>query len=232
MSNIVDIFAEARSLVSATDKSYPDADLLRRVNDGYEETIGFVLSCDGRWQFDDSRYTDFPIGVTNLVDGQQDYAFDPSQLQIERVEIQLLSGIWQKLRSIDMTKIRGAVSEYMKTPGQPTQYDKFSNSIFLYCPPSMANVTLAGGLRVYFKRTASLFQVSEIGDTTKSPGFAIRHLILARKAALPYAMIYKPARVNAILSAIAADEAALRTHYTTRSKDEKDQMTIKRRRFK
>lgn len=230
--NIVDIFAEARSLVSATDKSYPDADLLRRVNTAYEDTIGFILNLDGRWQFDDSRYGNFPIGYTNLVDGQQDYEFDPSQLQIERVEIQLISGIWQKLRSIDMNKIRGALSEYMKTPGQPTQYDKSANAIFLYCPPSAANIMLTGGLRVYFKRTASLFQTAEIGDTTKSPGFAIRHVILAHKAALPYAEIYKPARVNGILSQIAADEAALQTHYSTRSRDEKDTMTFKRRRFK
>ena len=122
---IADLNSEARSLVDADTTSYTAADLLRRINAAYEEIVGLILGADGLWQFDDTNYTDFPIGVTTLVANQRDYTFDSTHLEIEGISVLKADGTWNKLTSIDdQTQIGIDPAEYQKTAGLPNQYDK------------------------------------------------------------------------------------------------------------
>src|SRR3990167_10378043 len=56
-----------------------DANLLKEitadVNLAWDDYLTIALPASGKWQFDDSNQTDYPIIKTNLVDGQRDYTF-------------------------------------------------------------------------------------------------------------------------------------------------------------
>lgn len=226
---ITDLNLEARSLVGADENSYAAADLLRRMNAGYEDTVAKILGCDGKWQFDDTNYTSFPIGLTTLVAGQQDYTFDVTHLEVERVEVLDNSGKWHQLKPIDSSEISGAISEYQSESALPIRYDKQGRSLLLYPAPSATEVTLTSGLKVYFKRTADLFTSAQVTTGTKVPGFASPfHILLAYKAALPFAIINVPQRVPAIMAEIARLEKGLVEHYSQRELDRRKGFSMRR----
>ena len=45
------------------------------VNVAFDKLLMILFSSSGKWQFDDSNHTDYPIITTNLVAGQRDYSF-------------------------------------------------------------------------------------------------------------------------------------------------------------
>lgn len=230
---VADIVLEARSLVDADSTSYTDATLLRRLNHAYEDTVAKIIVADGVWQFDDSNYADFPIATTNLVAGQKDYKFDTTHLEIERVEVLDNQGNYHLIYPIDRSQINVAITEYAKTDGLPSEYDKDGSSIVLYPGPGAAYVTLSAGLKVYFKRTAAIFTSGEVSTGTKSPGFASPfHMLLAYKAALPYAISYKQDRVKVLELKIQQMERDLIAFYGMREQDRRKQITMKPIRFR
>ena len=204
------------------------ADLLRRINTAYEEVVGMILRLDGLWQFDDTNYTSFPIATTTLVAGQQDYTFNSAHLEIEGVSVLDDTGIWHKLRPIDdQSQIGVDPTEYRKDDGLPVEYDKQGSSLVLYPGPASGSVTLASGLKVFFKRTADIFTSAQVTTGTKEPGFASPfHMILAYKAALPYAISYKKDRVPALIDQILRFEKGLKQHYGLREQDRRKQITM------
>jgi len=224
---IADIVLETRVLCDATSTSLTDATLLRRLNAAYEEVIGKILGMDGMWQFDDSNYSDFPIGVATLVAAQNDYTFDSSHLFIERVEVKDVNGIWHLLSPIDTSEIGEAMEEFCKTDGLPVYYDKKGSSLLLYPAPTAATTTLTSGLRVYYQRTASIFTSGEVTTGTKVPGFASPfHIVLCYKAAIPYCQSYKKDRVALYEKRVADLEKGLLDFYSRRERDERDQITM------
>jgi len=217
---ITDINSEARALCSATTTSYTAPDLLRRVNSAYEEVVALILGADGRWQFDDTNFTDFPIATTTMVESQNDYSFDVTHLEIERVEVLDSSSLWHTVNPIDISQVGVAIPEYQKNDGLPTQYDKNGSSIVLYPAPTASSVTLASGLKVYFKRTADLFTAGQVTTGTKVPGFASPyHVILAYMAAIPYCEVYKKDRVSALMTKVDTLKRDLIKHYSRREQD-------------
>ena len=224
---IADLNLEARALVDADSTSLTDATLLRRVNSAYEEVVGKLIGLDGTWQFDDTNFTDLPIGITDLVAGQGDYSFDATHLEVERVEILDNNGKWLLMRPIDKSDITVALEEYFITDGLPTQYDKQGGSVILYPAPSAAETTLTNGLKLYFQRTASIYTSAEVTTGTKTPGFASPyHVLLAYKMALPYAMSYKKDRVPLFLNEINRLEDGLLKHYARREKDVRKRLNM------
>lgn len=229
MPNITDINLEARKLVDADSVSYPDADLLRRVNAALEETVGKLIALDKNWNFGDSNYTTLPTGTQTLTAGTKAYAFDSTQLTILGASVKDIDGIWRTLSLIDeMEIIKSGVdlAEYEKTDGLPSQYAKRENFIVIYPAPTAATTTLILGLKVYFQRTADIFTAAQVTTGTKTPGFiSPYHYLLSYKAALPYAISYKPQRVLAIMAEIARLEKDMINFYSTRGKDEKAVMS-------
>lgn len=105
-----------------------------RLNQALDRFVSLLLGADGTWQWDDSNYEDFPIGVTNLVSGQYDYIFASDVLGIEKVLAADPAGSWLELVPVDLHERRLASRNIWQRPGSvgiPTSYDKFGTSFCL-----------------------------------------------------------------------------------------------------
>ena len=236
---ISDINAEARALVDATSTSLTDATLLRRVNAAYEDIVMKIMTADGTWQFDDTNYTTNPIATGDLVSGQYSYAFTNAFLTIEEVDILDLTNRYVRLIAMDPSELGDlSFEQYFNitasaaVSGIPRYYDKMGNTIKFDKAPTATYCTLSSGLRVRFKRTADMFTSAQVSTGTKEPGFAINHIILAYKAALPYAQSYKKDRIGLFVSEINRLEKEIIDHYSGREKDVRKIMTMAQRPFK
>lgn len=226
--------------VGSTRATYPLTRIANDANRAMDDVITIILGADGRWQFDDTNYTDLPIGTTNLVSEQQDYSFDPEQIDVTRVECKDENGNWQYLVPFDQRDLTPpgvatipvtgltsvgtlggnnySLTDFMSTSGTPVYYDKIANSIFLYPKP---NYNSSGGLKVYFQRKPSYFEST---DTTKQPGFAKHlHKIISLKCQYTYAVakILSPNTIQFLQQQIAIWEQKVRDFYASRKKDEK-----------
>lgn len=222
------ICQEIDSLCDSTSTSFPVADKTRRVNSALEEIVGELINSDGTAQFDDSNYTDFPIGTYTMVEGQAKYSFNDKFLQLINVQVKNANGDFQIVRPIDQAELDTNIplEEMYETSGMPLFYDKLSDdTIKLYPAPTSTQVTLTSGLKLYFKRTGSLFTAS---DTTKEPGFASPfHILLAYMAAIPYCATYKKDRVALYEKKVAELKKALIKHYSHVEKDKRKRATTK-----
>lgn len=235
------ICQEIDRLCDTTDTEYPRIDKTSRVNNAYEEIVGDLINVDGRWQFDDSNYTTLPIGLATLVNAQTSYSFTSDFLDIEAVNVLDENGQYRKLKPIDHKQFGDqSIEEYFgittsTTPtGMPEYYDKWEDTIKLYpAPDDGTSVTLANGLKVYFKRTANLFTVaSDTSADTTEPGFASPwHVLLAYKAAIPYCQTYKKDRVAWLTNEAVRMRDELKDHYSRRTKDERQIIKPKLSRF-
>ena len=72
------------------------------LNRALDKVTNLIMSCDGRWQYDSTNYTDLPIGRTDLIDQQQDYGLSATHLKVLRVEVLDADGKWQKLEPFDI----------------------------------------------------------------------------------------------------------------------------------
>lgn len=199
--------------------------LLNRAVDRY---ITIALGEDGRWQFDDTNQTDYPIGTANLQLGVQDYPLSVNQLIILSVEVLNQAGdTWVQLHEIDEQDFldKGiSLSQYMaNTNGPPLQYNKTANSIFLYPAP---DYTRANALKVRYQRPGVYFTYD---DTTDVPGFAaIHHPFVSLYASWLYAQsmgLKKEASLRADVNAW--EQITIPEFYATRSKDLRTKLTPK-----
>jgi hypothetical protein len=234
MATIADIQTEARALVDADTTSYPAALMLIRNNTAMEEIASLILGADGRWQWDDKNNTDFPEGTTTLVSGQADYTLDTTYIKIDGVSVKDVAGRWYRLLPFDPEDLKATYgpfldrAQFLNTSGRPLFYDIQGNSIILYpAPDAGVTVTLASGLKVFAQRTAQLFTSAEVITGTKAPGFASPfHSLISYMSALPYAMAYKPQRVQFLMAEIARKKAELVRFYGHRDKDERPRITM------
>ncbi len=215
-------------------------ELTADINLTWDDYLSIALTASGKWQFDDSNQTDYPIIKTNLVSGQRDYTFTTDEggnliLDIYKVAIlpSASSTLYQEINPIDQQSDNEAadiVAESTAT-GVPYTYDKTANGFFLDPIPSY-NAT--SGLKVYINREPSYFTSS---DTTKKPGCpGIHHRYFALKPALDYARRNNLANYNRLLEEVISfegDEArgitgTIVKYFSRRSKDEAAVMTPKR----
>lgn len=190
------------------------------INRALDKVTTLIWGSDGRWQFDDTNYTDLPIATATLVDGQQDYALSVTHLKILRVEIMDANGLWYKLTPMDENDVQQiGMTEFLNNTGKPLYYDIQGGSILLYGAPTAGQVTLTNGIKVYFQRQPSYFTTS---DTTKEPGFAsIFHRLVSRWAAYDYALARQLSIKKDLAEEVAKLEAELKDFYSTRQSDEK-----------
>ena len=219
------ICQEIDSICDTDTNSYTLAAKARRANAALEELELMALMADGRWQFDDSNYSSLPTGLMNAVDGQSEYSFDSTLLFIERIEILDSGGVWQKLGQMDEIAEDETQTD-LAVEGTPTEYYKRGNKFGFNFVPKSTNMTLTNGIKVYFKRVASLFVAT---DTTKAPGIPSPfHILVAQKASLTHCRSYKKDRVAGLLADIAAGEKRFLAYYASRSKDEAGSMSMRR----
>lgn len=197
---------------------YTAADILRNINEYYNEVVSMIMLSDGRWEWDDNNQTDLPVGTTNLVANQGDYGISAADyLDIIRVEMKDPSGNWIQLTPMSYSDRSGtAIAELDDTTGTPTYYDKVGNSVILHTIP---NYSSSGGLKIYFHRPPSYFIVS---DTTKTPGFnPLYHRYLSLGAAVDYCAVNgMQDRLNILLPKMAQMKLDIMSSYSRRSKDE------------
>lgn len=220
---------ECWDLCDADNASYPfDPTVVRRFNIAIEQVIAWILEADGLWQWDDTNYSDLPIGTQTLVNSQSAYSFNDKFLEIQEVQILDVNGNWRIIKPIDQKEYSDLtpLSEAFKNDGFPIYYDKVSDdTIKLYpAPDNGVSVTLASGLKIKYRRTADKFTTS---DTTQEPGFASPyHVILAYMAAIPYCMTYKKDRIIMYERKIIELKKELIEHYSRREQDKIKQVTF------
>src|SRR3990167_9738252 len=235
--NIADINAEARSLCDADTTSDSAADLLRRVNSALEELVSEIINADGTWQYDDTNWTDHPVGLGTLVEAQEDYSFSSEYLQIEAIEILDANSpaTYRRIKPLDKDELGGlSTEEYFGVTsagnpqiGQVLYFDQVGDTIRLYPAPTSTTTTLTNGLKIYFKRTADLFTSAQVTTGTKEPGLpSPYHVLLSYFAAIPYCALYKKDRV--VWLEKKWDEGILEVikHYSHREKDRRKIMTM------
>lgn len=211
-----DIVSKVYSLTKTNSTSFPATDLVIEANNALERVESLIMQADHRWQFDDTNQTDLPIATTALVTDQQDYAPAVSYLSITRVELKDQVGNWHLLTPFDQTDLYDqSLTDFLKTSGLPTSYDKVGNSIFLYPKP---NYSQAASLKLYFKRGPSYFVYN---DTTKTPGFnALYHDLVPLWVAYNYALANGLNNANQLFAEITRKEENLQNDYALRGKDE------------
>lgn len=214
-------------LTKTNSTSFPIADITVLANNALERVVSLILQSDGRWEFDDTNQTDLPIATTALVSGQQDYGFETSHIEIERVELKDEEGNWRKLQPLDQADVYDqSLTDFLKGGGTPVYYDKLANSIFLYPTPDYAQ---DASLKVYYSRPPVSFLVT---DTTKEPGFnALYHDLIALWVAYEYAFANGLPTMDRFMDEIMKKEEALKEAYSMRNKDEHIRMTAKKVRF-
>lgn len=144
-------------------------------------------------------------------------------------------GVYKRIEPFDPEELGMSFDEWANTTsgtppnGFPEYYDKLGDSIRLDKSPIATYVTLASGLKVRFKRTASLFTAvsTTVADTTE-PGFASPfHIIIPYMASVPYCAIYKKDRVAWLLKEIGDNDPPtglkreIIKHYSLREKDKR-----------
>lgn len=162
------------------------------INLALDKVFHTIFKADGRWQFDDSNHTTYPILTGNLVDGQRDYSFTADSdsnliLDIARVFVRTSTTTpYFEIYPVDVqSDEEGKISQFvdgLNTEGTPYTYDKTATGLFLDPIPS---ADVSAGLKVYVSREGSYFLTS---DTTKKPGFAgLYHEYLVLEPAYRYA---------------------------------------------
>lgn len=241
--NISDINTKTRSLCSANSTDLSDATLLIEVNIALEEVVGELIGVNGDFQFDDSNYTTEPIGIGNLVSGQQNYSFDSTLLDILGVSVMDANGKYQTLTPLDQRDFGSGQgnssgtlnrigkldpSQFEATAGMPIYYDKNGSTLYFYPKPITGSVTITNGLKVFFQRTADLFTSAQVTTGTKVPGFmSTYHKILPYMMAIDYCLAYKPKRVAGYQRKIAEIKKAMLARYARRAKDERPSFSIR-----
>lgn len=159
--------------VKSNSVSYPLAEKALDLNLGIDRALNIIFKANGKWQFDDSNHTDYPIITTNLVDGQRDYSFTTDEdgnviLDIYKVMVADSSGTYHEVYPVDVQSESNTASFYdgLLVEGQPIRYDKTGNGIFLDPIP---NYNYTNGMKIYINREAVYFTVS---DTTGKCGIS------------------------------------------------------------
>ena len=237
---------ELWDLCDADITSYPLRVALRRINAGMEELVGKIINTDGTWQYDDTNYTDHPRGKGTLVEGQEDYSFSSEYLQIEAVEVLNTNNQYVRLLPLDHRQLGnlspqeyfGADSSGNPVKGMPEYFDIQGDTIRLYQAPASASVTLVNGLRVWFKRTAKLYTMSDSttitsGEESVEPGFpSPYHILLAYMAAIPYNEKYHKDRVASQKQKVLELTDGLLEHVAHREKSKSFRIQSKIRNFR
>jgi len=217
----IDAFVD-RTL-GTNDVSYPVADKTADENLAIDYVFSTIFQVGGRWQFDDSNHTDYPIITTDLVAGQRDYSFTSDEsgnliLDIYKVLVSNDGGVsYEEIYPVDMESKYEANSmlDGRNIEGSVYRYNKTANGIFLdQIPPD----GVTNGLKILISREGSYFTTS---DTTKKPGIAgLYHEFIGLRPCYQYAMRKGYKNTETLKRDMIEMEQSMRKHYRDRSKDE------------
>lgn len=226
-------FTQILSLIDRNCKSntgsYSLADKTADINLALDFVWATIFKCGGKWQYDDSAHTDYPIITTNIISGQRDYSFVTDEagnliLDIYKVMIAQPDGTYVEIKPVDVQSDADTQGFYdgLNKSGTPTRYDKTANAIFLDVVP---NYNSTAGLKVYINREGSYYTTA---DTTKKAGFAgIFHEYLALRPSYQYAYRNSLKNIVALQNEMLKMEQAIKDYYGFRERDAKKAMKPK-----
>jgi hypothetical protein len=224
------LIQEVDRICISDNNSYALKDKTARINQALDRYAYLSLMADAKWQADDAGATDLPIGTTNLVSGQQDYAFASDVLVVNKVLVKNSSGNWREIYPVDVAETQTSVyaSNTWTLPtndsGTPYTYDKVGNSILLNPIP---NYNSTAGLKVVFGRNLTKFVST---DTTATPGIpSIFHPYLALYAAYPFLRDKGKTNARDIQMEILKTEEAIQEFYNRRERDVPNKITFRTR---
>lgn len=148
-------------------------DWTTEVNLAFDEFLSIAIPATGKWQWDDSNHSSYPIIKGNIVSGQRDYSFttdDGGNLILDVYKVAILpSATATQYQTIYPLDVQSNVDDDQiltegTTGGTPAKYDKTANALFFDPIP---NYSATNGIKMYINREASYFTYT---DTTKKPG--------------------------------------------------------------
>lgn len=193
-------------------------------NVALDRAFSLIFNADGKWQFDDSNHTDYPIITTDLVANQRDYSFTTDEnsnliLQIHKVLVDgNNTGKYYEITEVDQQSGKNLEDFWdgQNNTGTPSLYDKTANAIFLDRPVA-ANVT--NGLKIYISREGNYFTTA---DTTQKPGFAgLFHEYIVYHVCFNYAVDNSLQGARGYQERMLDMEREMVDYYSRRSKDER-----------
>lgn len=209
------------------------------VNQAFDDYVYLALKSSGKWQFDDSNQTDYPVIYTNIVSGQQDYTFltdESGNLVLDILKVSILNSasdtVYHDLEPIDQqSQDSGDPWAESGATGIPRSYDKTANGFIFDVTP---NYSATNGLKVGINREASYFTYT---DTTKKPGVpGLHHRYFYLKPALDYARRNNLANYNLIREEVVSFEGdeekgiigSIERYFSRRARDERKVITHKK----
>lgn len=230
-TNLQGICQEVDDLCSTTVEDYPLRTKARRATASLYTLIGKIIAVDGTWQFDDTNFTDLPVGTGTLVSGQTSYSFAGEYLDILWVKVQDQNGNWYTLKPWDQSENSRSYEDMLSHDGRPEYYDKVSDdTIRILGSVTATYLTLTGGLKVGFQRVGVPFLGDGTsGDNSQQPGIPSPwHITIAKMVALPYCQTHLPDRVPLLVKDIDAETKDLLAYFGRREKDKPRRITTKR----
>lgn len=211
------------------------------INTALDDYTELAIKSSGKFQFDDTNFTDYPIILTDLKANQRDYAFTSDEdgnlvLAIHRIfarnsstspYYELLPKDVQSDSEEEITKF----VDGLNSTGSSQYYDKTANGIFLEFLPS-GDVT--SGLKIYIDREASYFTTA---DTTKKPGVpGVHHRYFVDKPCYLYAQANNLSGLSQLEKDVIDWEGnerlnvtgRIQNYFCKRAKDERNIMTGKK----
>jgi hypothetical protein len=178
----------------------------------------------GTWEFDDDNLDGLPIATRDLVAGQQDYNIPSQARKIDRCAVLDKNGNYQQVYPFDKSQVQGQdMSMFYETNGLPRYYDMVGRRLMLYPKPSASEVTTSEGLKLYFTRDISEF---EITDTATEPGFDNHfHRLISVGSAYDYCMangIYE--KMGIIKNELSTIQGQLANFYGMRHREMKPKL--------
>ncbi len=199
------------------------------INLALDKALHIIFSADGKWQFDDSNHTDYPIITTDIFASQRDYSFTSDEnsnliLDIQRVFYRSsTTAPYYEIFPIDVqTRDEREITEFvdgLNTEAQPITYDKTATGVFLNNVPS---TNVISGLKLYISREGSYFTTS---DTTKFAGFAgLYHEYLVLEPCYRYARAHTLEKREVFKRDLLEMEKNIIEHYSKRDKHDRPVM--------
>lgn len=209
------------------------ATITRYLNLGLSRMSALIAQADTRWQFHDSNYTTHPIGKTTLVAGQKDYTLAEIHQEVRHVYVKNADGIDVPLKPIDeydIAKSGVSPASFMSEDGMPAYYDKQGRALMLYPAPKAGEFTASEGLVVTYTSSPSYFVST---DTTKkaglSPSFQHYPAVYAKRHYALNNQMRKKAQDFSV--ELAELEEAMVAHFSRRDRDEKPNMSVRKRNY-
>ena len=230
-SNLTGLTQDVDFICGTDSTSFPLKDKARLANRWLYKAVTDLISVRGRFEFDDTNLTDFPVETADLVSGQADYQLPAEFLKLIAVEVQDQNGNWTRLQELDKSQLKQTITDFEDTNGLPKYYDVMGNSLILYPAPSATDTTLTAGIKLHHIRKIDEFVST---DTTQSPGIPEPfHRIVSLGVAYDWLLINgSQDKTDRIRNEIEQLRTEMKKFEGDKNRDKKVNITIKRESYK